>query len=515
MEPTKQRIGDILIQQQLITREQLDEALRRQQHAGGTLGEHLIQLGMLSDRALLDALSAQTRLTVVDLSQTEISPAVLQLVRRDTVAHRHVLPIRVEGKSLVLGMVDPTDTNAIADVEFESGHDVQVVLLSVPQYRRALEHLDTFGYATRPLLVQAVERIDAKKTLNSMLAALVEWNGQDLHLSAGAVPAVRVDNEMRRLNLPASTPEGITRMVGEILSPSQRKAFDRDLELDLAYALPEIGRFRCNVYSQKGTLAFTARHVRDDIPSRDQLHLPEFLDELALKRQGLILVVGPNGHGKTTTLAYLIDVINNQRNANIITIEDPVEYIHYHKRSNVNQREVGTDTHSFASGLRSVFRQNPDVIVIGEMRDPESIAIALSAAQTGHLVMASVHALNATAAIDRILDSLPSDKLQQIRTQLAESLLAIFSQRLVARASGTGRVLAWEKVANSHRVAKAIRDADTAKLRSLVQSNLPELEGMDRSLARLAAEALIKPEEGLKWAEDAKYYQELIGVFQG
>src|SRR3990170_2875228 len=225
-------------------------------------------------------------------------------------------------------------------------------------------------------------------------------------------------------------------MVNAILTPGQKRTFEENLELDFAYSLDGVGRFRCNLYRQRGSLAFTARHVADKVPSATELGIPDFLLEYSLRKQGFVLVTGPNGHGKTTTLANLVDTINRERKANIITIEDPIEYTHRHKNSNVNQREVGTDTLSFADGLRHIFPQNPDVIVIGELRDYESFSIALTAAETGHLVLGTLHSLNATAAVDRIVDSFPANQQPQIRAQLAEALLLVFSQRLLKRANG-------------------------------------------------------------------------------
>jgi twitching motility protein PilT len=226
--------------------------------------------------------------------------------------------------------------------------------------------------------------------------------------------------------------------------------------------------------------------------------------------QGLILVTGPNGHGKSTTLAYLVEYINRSRKANIITIEDPIEYTYRHKLANVNQREVGADTHSFAEGLKHIFRQNPDVIVIGELRDPESFEIAITAAGTGHLVLGTMHSLSATTAVDRILDMFPGEQQNQVRTQLAESLLLVLSQRLVKRAGGVGRVLALEKMGTSIRVRNAIREGKVHQLRGLMQAKGEEFENLDESLAGLVVSGKAKQDEALKWADNASYFTELV-----
>jgi twitching motility protein PilT len=351
--------------------------------------------------------------------------------------------------------------------------------------------------------------------MTSLLKLLVAWHGQDLHLSVGAIPAVRMDNEMKRLTLPPVTEAQLEGMIAGILTPAQRQAFDRDLELDFAYALEGAGRFRCNLYRQRGTLAFTARYVTDRIPGAPELGLPEYLHEYALRPQGLILITGPNGHGKSTTLAYLVEYINRSRKANIITIEDPIEYTYRHKLANVNQREVGTDTHSFAEGLKHIYRQNPDVIVIGELRDPESFEIAITAAGTGHLVLGTMHSLNATTAVDRVLDMFPGDQQNQVRAQLAESLLLVLSQRLVKRASGSGRVLALEKMGSSIRVRNAIREGKVHQMRGLMQARGEEFENIDESLAALTISGKVRFEEALKWADNQNYFSELVRLRGG
>jgi twitching motility protein PilT len=388
-------------------------------------------------------------------------------------------------------------------------------------FEQALAFFQIHGYGTVNLKLHGEKglrnTVKVEKNLESLLEALVSWKGQDLHLSAGAIPSIRVDNEIRRLSLPALKPAEVEQMVHGIMTPEQKKSFQEFKELDFAYSLHGVARFRCNVYRQRNSIAFTARHVADFIPGAAELGLPDFLRDYILKKQGLILVTGPNGHGKSTTLANLVEEINKERKANVITIEDPIEFTHRHKNSNINQREVGTDTLSFADGLRHIFRQNPDVIVIGELRDYESISIALTAAETGHLVMGTLHSNSATAAVDRIIDIFPGNQQAQIRAQLAESLLLVFSQRLLRRASGVGRVLAWEKMSTSLRVRNAIREGKVSQMRGLMQTNLEELVSIDWTLAELVATGKVKYEEALKYADSTNYLNDLLkvrGVFK-
>jgi twitching motility protein PilT len=512
----KLKIGEILVSSGVIREEQLSDALRSQTQLGGTLGENLVRLGFLSEGALLQALSDQLGMQHVNLAKVEVPAAIQRLIPLETVRLRRLLPIGFEGKRLVVGMVDPTDLTALGEVEFQSGHSNKPVILSATQFEQALAFFQAHGHGTTTLKVdpekESAKHAKVENNLASMLAVLLAWKGQDLHLSAGAIPSIRVDNEIRRLNLPALKPAEIEQMILAILTPEQRKYFQDTLELDFAFSLHGVGRFRCNLYRQRNSIAFTARHVSETVPSSAELGMPDFLREYAMKNQGLILVTGPNGHGKSTTLAWLVDTINRERRSNIITIEDPVEFTHRHKNSNVNQREVGTDTLSFADGLRHIFRQNPDVIVIGELRDYESISIALTAAETGHLVMGTLHSMNATASVDRIVDSFPANQQPQIRAQLAESLLLVFSQRLLKRANGTGRVLAWEKMATSLRVRNAIRDGKAHQLRGMMQANVEELVSIDWTLADLVVAGKVKYEEAVKFADNLTYLNELLKV---
>jgi len=516
MAEKKLKIGEILVAAGLLKEEQLADALRSQSQLGGTLGENLIRLAFLTEEELLKALSEQLGMQHINLAKIEVPAAVQRLVKMETVRLRRLLPIGFEGKRLVVGMVDPTDLSALTEVEFQSGHATKPVILSASHFELAQAFFQAHGYGDATLKFdaekEAARHVRVENTLASMLTVLLSWKGQDLHLSAGAIPSIRVDNEIRRLNLPVLKPADVEQMIYAILTSEQRRYFQENLELDFAFSLHGIGRFRCNLYRQRNSIAFTARHVSETVPSAAELGIPDFLRDFCLKNQGLILITGPNGHGKSTTLAWLVDAINRERRSNIITIEDPVEFTHRHKSSNVNQREVGTDTLSFADGLRHIFRQNPDVIVIGELRDYESISIALTAAETGHLVLGTLHSLNATAAVDRIVDSFPANQQPQVRAQLAESLLLVFSQRLLKRANGSGRVLAWEKMATSLRVRNAIREGKAHQLRGMMQANVDELVSIDWTLADMVAAGKVRYEEAVKFADNLTYLNELLKV---
>jgi twitching motility protein PilT len=509
-----QRIGEQLVNAGVITQDQLEQAFTFQKEVGGTLGAVLTKLGFIGPEDLLKALGAQLGLGWINLALVEIPTEVLALLTYDSVRTRRMLPIAKEARELVLGMVDPTDFKAIEEAQFQSGCTVRPVIISTAQFEQVLDLFVVQGYAAGPVRLGMEQALEShvESDIFSLLRLLVSWNGQDLHLSADAIPAIRIDNEMKRLTLPPTSAAQLDELLTPLLTPLQQREFAEQLELDFAYAIAGVGRFRCNLYRQRGALAFTARYVSDRIPSAAELGLPEYLHEYALRPQGLILVTGPNGHGKSTTLAYLVEHINRSRKANIVTIEDPIEYTFRHKNCNVNQREVGADTHSFSEGLKHIFRQNPDVIVIGELRDRESFEIAISAAGTGHLVLATMHSLSATATVDRVVDMFPGDQQSQVRTQLAESLLLVLSQRLVRRAAGRGRALAIEKLTNSNRVKNAIRDGKVHQLRGLMQGRGEEFESIDESLAGLVISGKVRIEEAQRWADSTNFLAEMVRV---
>jgi len=512
------KIGELLVAAKLISPEQLTAVLTAQAQLGGTLGENIVRLGFVTLEALLEALSSQAGLQHINLTRVEIPPDTQKFIPEEVVRARRMLPIGLEGTRLVVAMVDPTDLTALSDVEFRTGRRTKPVIMSCGQFIEALAFFQTHGYGVKPLALQAAggeppgREAGAERTMPSLLTTLIAWKGQDLHLSACAIPAIRVDNELRRVGGPALTPREVEALVRDLLTPAQREGLAGGREVDFSCTVDGVGRFRCNLYRQHRGLAFTARHVADVIPTAAELGLPGCLREYALKHQGLILITGTTGHGKSTTLACLVDIINRERKANIISIEDPIEFAHQHKTSNINQREVGTDTRSYAEALRQIFHQNPDVIVVGELRDAESFATAISAAGTGHLVMGTMHSMSATAAIDRTLDSFPAGQQAQVRAQLAEALLVVFSQRLVRRATGTGRVLAWERMSTSLRVRNAIRDGKVHLLRGMMQMNMEELVSIDASLADLVAGGKVAYEEALKYADNPTYLDDLLKV---
>ena len=354
------------------------------------------------------------------------------------------------------------------------------------------------------------DAIDLKK----LLKTAVKVGASDLHLTVTAFPMMRVHGELRPLNLPRLKKEDTERLLYGVLTPRQRLDFETKKELDFALAVeldttdangnPEICRFRMNSYFQRGYVGIVARVITSKIPSPEKLNLPESIINLCEKSQGLILVTGPTGSGKSTTLASLIDRINSTRSEHIITIEDPIEYVHSNKQSLIQQRELGADTLSFTAALKGALRQDPDVILVGEIRDTETIQAALTAAETGHLVMATLHTNSAPQTIDRIIDTFPEGQQNQIRLQLSSVIIGIISQRLLARIDADGRVAAFEILIGTPPVQALVRDGKTSQLPSVLETGFKDgMITMRRSLEQLVEQGIVDPAEAGTLSLDA------------
>jgi twitching motility protein PilT len=328
------------------------------------------------------------------------------------------------------------------------------------------------------------------------LRQAVESSASDLIVSAGAPPTFRVNGQLVPAKGPALTGRQTQELVYGILRENQIARFEKERELDFSFELEARRRFRGNAFFQRNTVAAAFRLISELVPQFASLNLPPVLEEFAMAPQGLLLVCGPAGHGKSTTQAAMIDTINTRKRAHIITIEDPIELVHANKKSVIEQREIGEDTLSFAEGLRHVLRESPDVILVGEMRDPESIACALTAAETGHLVIATVHTNDSVQAIDRLIDVFPAGQQAQIRAQMSMSLLAVISQRLIPRANGSGRVPAVEILKNTTGVSHLIRDEKTPQLYAIMETHAREgMRTMDAALKELYLKGMISYEE--------------------
>lgn len=348
--------------------------------------------------------------------------------------------------------------------------------------------------------------------LNKLLMVVLQRGASDLHLVAGKPPVIRVDSalvELKEYDVMAGS--AIDAMIGVLVgSADKQKQFKEDLELDFSFAFKDNVRFRVNAYHQKGYPAAALRLIPNKIKTIEELNLPPQIKSFADHKQGLVLVVGPTGHGKSTTLAALIDMVNHSRAENIVTVEDPIEYIYQQDKSIINQREVGFDTQTFGRALKSVLREDANVVLVGEMRDLESIAATITIAETGHLVFATVHTNNASQTIDRIVDVFPAYQQNQIRAQLASILIGVISQRLLP-AIGGGRIPAVEIMLTNNAISNLIREGKTYEIPNIIQtSTAAGMISLDRNLADLVRQNKVNLEDAIRFASDQDSFQALL-----
>lgn len=356
---------------------------------------------------------------------------------------------------------------------------------------------------------------DEVPDIDTLLRFAVKEGASDVHLVVGTYPKYRVDGELIPIPgygrlLPSTT----RKILSPLLDEETEDMFDKDGDLDFAYSQPSLGRFRVNMYKQRGSWSGVFRQLSSTIPSPEKLGLPKAITDLVKHKRGIVLVTGPTGSGKSTTLASLIDIINSNYKKNIITLEDPIEYLHKHKMSNVSQREMGVDSKDFASALRASLREDPDVILVGEMRDYETISTAITAAETGHLVFSTLHTIGAASTIDRIIDTYPAAQQQQARSQLAMCFQGIISQQLVPRIGG-GRVAALEIMLGTDALRSLVREGKTGQILSYIQTGKSQgMQSMDSHLLELNYKGLISEEDVINFAVDKKYVKQQLNYFE-
>jgi twitching motility protein PilT len=368
------------------------------------------------------------------------------------------------------------------------------------------------GQAAAPSAATAVRPRSLEDAhIDDLLRIVVEKGASDLHLCAGVPPVIRVDGRLIPTNYEKATPQDTQRLMYDILTDEQIQRFESTLELDFSYSLGKMARFRVNVYRDRGAVAAAFRLIPTRIPTIRELNLPPVLEELTRLPRGLIIVTGPTGSGKSTTQAAMINQINMERSVHIVTIEDPIEYLHTHRFSIINQRELGQDTKSFHNALRAVLREDPDVILVGEMRDPETIALAITAAETGHLVLATLHTNSAATTIDRIVDVFPPGQQEQIRIQLSNSIQAVICQQLLPRAGQPGRVPAVEVMIATPAIRNLIRESKAHQITSVIQTSANVgMQTMDQSLRDLYMKGWITLEEALSRAMNPEELKKMI-----
>lgn len=347
--------------------------------------------------------------------------------------------------------------------------------------------------------------------MDELLKLVMQKNASDLHLTVGAAPTLRVDGEMSPTHFEKLTPDVCQRLIYSLLTDKQKEKFETNNELDLSFGIKGVGRIRMNVFRQRNAVAAALRLIPEKILTFEELGLPAVIYDITRLQKGLVLVTGPTGCGKSTTLASIINFLNEHRQGHIMTIEDPIEYVHQHKKCLINQREVGSDTNSFPNALKYVLRQDPDIILIGEMRDLETVSAALTIAETGHLVFATLHTTDAPSSINRIVDSFPPHQQAQVRSQLSFTLQAVFTQQLLLKAGGVGRILACEVLIVTPAIKNLIRDMKTEQIYINMQTGAKYgMQTMNTSLFDLVTRKQITYQEAMEITSDADDLKRLL-----
>ncbi len=531
------RLGELLVERRLLSRDDLKSLLATVGRTGEALPHALLSAGGVEQADLLRAVSEQIGIGFIDLGAPDVpepEPRALRTIPRALAEALGVLPLRLEVDGTVVVATDnPLDENRMRALDEALNGAVQPALAARAALQQAITRAyDALAEPARGPGVPLTEARDVdseadpgqrrraddpqdevKPSVGELLLTLTERKGSDLHLSVGSPPMMRIDGSLIPIEECGKLgPSQLRKMIYAILTGRQREELEENLELDLSFPMRGIGRFRANVFFQRDSIGAVLRAIPNQIVPLDELGIPPIVAGFAQLRRGLVLVTGPTGSGKSTTLASIIDLINTSRACHIITLEDPIEFTHRHKTSVVNQREIGSDTRSFSSALRHALRQDPDVILVGEMRDLETISTAITAAETGHLILATLHTQDAPQSVERMIDVFPSHQQRQVRVQLANSLQAVVSQQLLPRADGKGRVAAVEVMVATSAIRNLIREGKVHQIRTAMQSGGKfGMETMDGCLAQLVKTGKVDYETAFEHSRDPDGFEILAG----
>jgi len=494
-------VGEFLVSRKVLSRDALEESLVKEAETGIPLTKILSSEGLVGERDLIAAIGDHLGVPVWDPDRDPIPSVVAGMLPLALCQRLRAVAVGMSNTVLRVAMEDPSNQGAIDQINKETGWTVQPLLAASSDISLAIEVLYNVDDATTPVSnVDEEPGVATELHLNQLLAEMVEVGASDLHLSAGLPPCIRIDGALRPMeDHEVLTPSETRRLVYGVLAQRQREKFEAELELDTSHSVPNVGRFRLNVFVQRDSVGAVLRAIPFKIVPLDKLGIPQVVADLAKLPRGLVLVCGPTGSGKSTTLASVVDIVNSTRPEHIMTVEDPIEFVHSHKRCVVNQREVGEDTKSFAAALKHVLRQDPDVILVGEMRDLETISTALTAAETGHLVFGTLHTQDAPQSIDRVIDVFPAHQQQQIRVQLASALQAVVCQQLLPRLGGRGRAVSAEVLIATPAVRNMIREGKVHQIYSAMQGGGKfGMQTMDQSLADLVRNSKVSLEVALE-----------------
>jgi twitching motility protein PilT len=518
MNTASRKLGELLVDRRLLSKDVLETLLDKEATTGVPIAKLLIDGGHVREEDLLRTVAERVGMLYIDLDDALLDPEAVGLLEEAEARRMMAVPVRIEDEKVIVAVADPFDPETHVRLEKLAGVGVTLALATRQAIQRAINFVH--GVDEVPLVRQPGVPADAETErdvdtlhLNELLTIQLEKGGSDLHLTAGSPPQVRIHGKLEPLtDFAILKPAELRRMIYSILTEKQREKLEETLELDASHPVPGRGRFRMNVYFQRDSIGAAFRAIPTEIQTLEELGIPNSVGELADLPRGLVLVTGPTGSGKSTTLAALIDMVNSKRACHILTVEDPIEFLHGHKEAIVNQREVGADTLGFGPALKHALRQDPDVILVGELRDLETISTALTAAETGHLVFATLHTQDAPQTIDRIVDVFPSHQQQQVRIQLASTIQAILTQQLVPLRNGKGRVPATEVMIATPGIRNLIRESKNHQITTAMQAGGKHgMQTMDQSLADLVRRNLISYAVAIERCMNLEDFQRLAG----
>lgn len=524
MNSASRKLGELLVDRHLVSKDTLETLLEQERDTGVPVARLMVDDGHVREEDLLRTIADRVSMDFIELDDALFEPEAVGRIPESAARALTAVPIRLEDESLVVAVADPFDPESHRRLEQAAGMRVALALATRAAVIRAIEFVH--GPATQPDLQVvkedgSIERADEFEEfdplggmhMNDLLITLVEMGGSDLHLTAGSPPQVRVNGDIRPIpDMDMLLPAQLRELIYGILTEKQREALEETQELDCSHPVPGHGRFRVNVFFQRDSIGAVFRAIPSEIVSLTDLGLPPVVNSFAEYPRGLVLVTGPTGSGKSTTLASVIDQVNSTRAVHIMTVEDPIEFLHKHKKAIVNQREVGSDTQGFSNALRHVLRQDPDVILVGEIRDLETISTALTAAETGHLVFATLHTQDAPQSVDRIIDVFPPHQQQQVRVQLATSLMAVVTQQLVPTVDGKGRAVAAEVMVATPAIRNLIREGKVHQITTSMQAGAQHgMVTMDQSLSELVKRNKISYEMGVERCANIEDFDRLLG----
>ena len=516
------QLAEVLLSNGLVDRHMLERAKAIQQTQGRWLGSVLVELGTMGPEEIAQVLCNHLSLKMIDLTKVQYNAAAVQLLPESMARRFGAVPVSLLDNTLHLAMVNPLDTLACDLIQARTGMRIEPVVATERDVRGTIDrfyadlnraHRGPAGSLAKDQKSKQSQQHDEILHVDDLLRIMIENRASDLHLSVGVAPTIRVDGDLAPVGAEKLTATRMNELIYAVLTDEQIGEFEETWELDFAYSVRGLSRFRVNVHRQRGTVGAVFRAVPVDPPSLDGLGMPDVLKKLAVRPRGLVLVTGPTGSGKSTTLAAMIREINVTRRRHVVTVEDPIEFLHRNDKSIIIQREVGSDTKSFGAALRHVLRQDPDVILIGEMRDLETISAAITAAETGHLVLATLHTTSAALTVDRIVDVFPPHQQEQIRVQLSTVVEGIICQTLLPLADGKGRICAQEILMANSAVRNLIREGKTHQMPSVLQSGASEgMQTLDQALKVLVQQGKVVPQIAMAVASNPQDFKMFLNM---